>query len=39
MVYLGSSVNILANCSSNYIKLIDEIERDLLLEKINNVKS
>ena len=39
IVYLGSSPSTLANCPSSYQKLVDEIERDLMNEKINNVKS
>lgn len=39
VVYLGSSPSTLANCPTSYQKLVDEIERDLMNEKINNVKS
>ena len=35
IVYLGSSLSTLANCPLSYQKQIDEIERELLLDKIN----
>jgi hypothetical protein len=38
IVYLGSSMSSLANCPLSYQKVVDEIERDLMIEKINNVK-
>jgi hypothetical protein len=38
IVYLGSSPNILANCPTSYQKLIDELERELIEDKIEAVK-
>ena len=38
IVYLGSSLSTLANCPLSYQKQVDEIERELLLDKINAVK-
>ena len=35
VVYLGSSPSTLANCPTSYQKLVEEIERALLQEKIN----
>lgn len=39
VVYLGSSLSTLANCPLAYQKIVDEIERELLLDKINQVKN
>ena len=38
IVFLGYSLSTLANCPSSYQKQVDEIEKDLMLQKINNVK-
>jgi hypothetical protein len=38
LIYLGSSPSILATCPNSYNKLIEDIERELLHEKINCVK-
>lgn len=39
VAYLGSSLSVLANCPTSYQKIVDEIERKLLAEKIELVKS
>jgi hypothetical protein len=38
IVFLGSSPSILANCPQSYQKTVDEIERDLMQNKIEQVK-
>lgn len=38
MVFLGSSPSTLANCPISYQKHVDEIEREILNQKINSVK-
>ena len=38
IVFLGSSHSTLANCPANYLKVVDEIEREMLIEKVNLVK-
>jgi len=39
VVFLGSSLSTLANCPVSYQKIVDEIERELLIDKINAVKT
>jgi len=38
MVFLGSSPSILANCPQSYQKVIDELERELIQNKLELLK-
>lgn len=38
IVYLGSSHSVLAGCQPSYVKLVDDIEKELMADKVSTVK-